>query len=391
MPKNSTILLGLNKSSSFEASSLRKYGNKIVYIGPGKNADEITLKTKTYKLDTRKGVDDFVLTLGLSSAQSKKIADAIYSAEIDIKDELARLASVLAEMEKNRTGPNRIIISGHSVGSNSFWGDDNGFLEFKDIKKLIAAMPVAANMIEDLHLSACYSGSKQDLSEWLNVFPKLTTIWAYDGSAPGSYSGAVAHLSRWDKATRGSVLELNRLVAEKTRKGENVAVWSKKNGYQSKASQGLPDLLQRVQNAEPVYQSYFLGDQTVVNTQTGALREYYNDLQSLVGHSLSTASQRATYGERIQITIRLIYFDKKIKAKFSSHYAEAIKKGYNSLSKSAPNFSKLSRKACLQEIDNYVSELAKQSSASIEATKLKDLLVEGLKGLDPKHIPTNWI
>ena len=277
MSQDTTILLGLNASSSYEAAELRKHGNKIIYIGPGKQ-DQITLNKITYDLHTKKDIESFSGSLDLSMSKTQGIANTIHSTGANIRDELAQLALEFSKLEKNGSTVNRLIISGHSVGNNQFWGDDNGILTFADLKALTKAMPTAAGKLEDIHLSACSSGDSRELKRLRSIFPNLTTIWAYDTSAPGSYSGATTHLSRWDKATRGSTLELNRIIAAKTRKGDNVVVWSKNGGYQSKVSSALRDLLRRIQAAEPTFQAYFLGDRTVSNTQTGPLRDYYNDL-----------------------------------------------------------------------------------------------------------------
>jgi hypothetical protein len=257
------------------------------------------------------------------------------------------------------------------------------------IKKLAEALPNAAAKIEDLHLSACYSGKEEDLKEWRNIFPKVTTIWAYSGSAPGAYSGATVHMSRWDTATRDIKLELDRSIVAKTRKGHNVAVWSKRFGYQSKKSQVISEIVSRIRNSESMYQRYFSGNQVVMSTQTGPLREYYNELHDLIGHALVTNELRIYYLPRLKTTIRLIYFDKKIKKKFAEHHKSIIASGYKELGVIAPDFSKLSRKQCLKAIQEF--EGASTSSSMNEVIKLKEELTYGLKELRSSHIPDNWI
>jgi hypothetical protein len=39
----------------------------------------------------------------------------------------------------------------------------------------------------------------------------------------------------------------------------------------------------RIQTQQATFTAYFLGEQVVAYTQTGPLRDYYNDIQSLLG------------------------------------------------------------------------------------------------------------
>ena len=390
MTDDAIIFLGLNPSASDEAQSLRKQGNKVIFIGKGKIPDRITHKKIKYNLSSRLGIENYIRTLGLLPAQNIKLVNAINTAGYDIKDELGEFVAILAKMEKTNKGPSRLVLSGHSIG-NIFWGDNNGSLEIQNVKEIANTLLKAAALIEDLHISACYSGKERDLRSWRNVFPNVSTIWAYSGSAPGSYTGATIHLSKWDKATRGSKTALDRAIAEKTRKGQNVSVWSKKFGYQSKNSTAILDLLNRITNpnAERTYLLYFSGVSNVIDTQSGPLRNYYNDLQELVAHPLVTPTQISIYRPRLETTIRLIYFDKTIKKKFSSVYANEFNNAYRLQGKAQPNFSKLSRKECLAEIARF--EQAAVANSSPEVTRAKELLVHGLKNLESAYIPENWI
>jgi hypothetical protein len=157
--RDTIVLLGLNKSAKYEAEELRKKGNKVIFIGQGNTADQIKFKGNNYSLATRSGITDFVKTLGLSPLQETKLVSALEIGSSDIRDELAQLAIHWTEFEKKGSGASRFILSGHSI-ERSFWGDDNGILDMGVIKKLAEALPNAAAKIEDLHLSACYSGKE---------------------------------------------------------------------------------------------------------------------------------------------------------------------------------------------------------------------------------------
>lgn len=382
------IFLGLNPSAIDEARSLRNQGNKVLFVGRGGTPDSITHARKKYNLRLSSDVEAFVKTLGLSSDQSQKLSSAINMASSDIKDELAQFIAILSQMEKRNSGPGRLVLSGHSLG-DYFWGEHNGSLEIEKIKEIAEALPGAAALIEDLHLSACYSGKERYLTSWRGVFPNVSTIWAYSGSAPGTYSGAKKHLSIWNSSTKGNKIKLDRSIANNTRKGKSVAVWSKFFGYQAKGSSAINDLISRINSAEPTYWSYFSGQSIVQNTQNGPLRDYYNDLQELIGHELATPSQLNQYRARLETTIRLIYFTKSIRGKFSSHYAAELSSAYKTLGVPKPDYSKLSRKECLDKINKF--EQAAASNHSPDVAKVKELLVHGLKNLEKAYIPSNWI
>lgn len=386
--QDSIIFLGLNKSAAHEVQTLRNQGNKIHFIQKGKATDEITLNKTRYDLWSRPDIARFTDALNLTPSQKNSVVSAIQNAGSDIRDELAGLTVIFAEMQKKGAGPSRLVISGHHI-DGSFWGDHNGMLEVDNVKAIAKAFPVASKLIEDVHLSACYSGNERALGTWRSIFPNASTIWAYAGSAPGSYSGATVHLSRWDKATRGDVVGLKRSIVEKTRKGKNVAVWSKKFGYQKKGSTALGDLVRRIVSFEITYKEYFLGNKVVTNTQSGPLREYYNDLQELVGHSLSTPTQLNIYQPRLAQTIRLIYYNKSVKAKFLQHYSTKIGAAYKSLGKTLPNYNSLDRKETLREISKYEAFVKVKPTPEVDA--VKGLLTSGLRDLSSLLIPDNWV
>lgn len=385
---DSIILMGLNKSSEHEAAALRAKGNTVHYIGDSAAPNKIRHNGKNYNLSNRSEISAFVKTLGLNSAEETNLISAIENGGPDIRDELAQFASVLTELEKKGATTTRFILSGHSIGT-TYWGDGNGMLEISDVKKVAASIPNSALIIEDLHLSACYSGKEKDIKEWRKVFPNVKTIWAYSGSAPGSYSGATVHQHRWDGATRGVVEDLDRSVAFRTRKGKNVVVWSKKSGYVSGAGVSITVLENRIISAESTYQAFYNGTRNVVDTQNGPLRHYYNDLQALMGHALVTPSLQNRYRPRLEAAIRLIYFDKKIKSKFASHHAALINRGYRALGMAPPGFAGITRKQCLDRIREFSRRAGSSSSPDVQ--KLKDELVNGLKELKSSHIPSNWI
>ena len=385
------LLIGMNPSSSYESTQLRLLGNKVEYIGDSPSDDVVIKSGRTFNLRNDTHLKEFVDLMGLPPGQADDVRKVIKSAGTDAQDELANIAWVWAAAERADPDPipKRLIISGHNVGV-AFWGDLNGELDITIFGKLARALPKASKQIEDLHLSACYSSSENFMQQWRKVFPGVKTIWAYSGSAPGSYSGATRHMALWDNATRGDSAALDRLLAKGTRKGNNVAVWSQIHGYLAAPQIAFRDLDAMVIRQEPLYNDYFSGAREVVDTQTGPLREYYNHVQAMLQHPDLPGGRSLALKDRRDATIRLIYYNKSIKKNFASNNRLLIEKGYQAVSKPIPDFALLSRKDALIAIGVFERIIAGGMSHP-DARNLLPHLTEGLRDLKATHIPSSWI
>ncbi len=393
---NDVLMVGMNVHGKDEAAELRRRGNNVTFIGDGFADDQIKGKDaqgnlRTFDLRNDAGINDFALSLGLSGEQTGKVADAIRSAGPDARDEVAALAREFAKAERGGTIPSRMVLSGHNVGSG-IWGDDNGKLSWDILGKLTDAMPRAARQVEDLHLSACYSGGQPAMERYRAMFPNAKTIWAYTGSAPGAWSGAMTHQTRWDAATRGTRDELHRAIAEGSRKGENVAVWSERLGYMDgNPPQALDTVRGDFDRRADAWAQHVSGDAAVANTQAGPLREYYNSLQRLLQHPELPAAERPELEARRDRTIRLIYYSATVGPKFHQCYADQISEGFTALGMTAPNFATLSRKDALAQIAAFEARLGQAQPAPELAARLLPLLTEGLRDLNPSRIPDGWV
>jgi hypothetical protein len=394
LARDDILFVGLNPTSPHEASQLRKRGNGVVFIGDAAKPDTVAANGKTYDLSREDQLTAFAGLLGLPSGQTKDVQDAIRSAGSDARDEIASVAWMWATAEKGGHVPGRFVLSGHSIGER-FWGDNNGRLQRDSVHKLAKAMPKAAAQVEDLHLSACYCGGLTDLLVWQQIFPNVSTIWAYSGSAPGSYTGAVDHLHLWDMATRGDKRAIDRTIADKTFKGEYVAVWSKVHGYVEKqAPRPLVDLQRAVQAGEATFASHFKGDANVADPQSGPLRDHYNDVQALWQHPSLPVADRPRLEKRRDATIRLLYFDKSVKKNFARQHAGLIRDGYRGVGLTAPDFAALSRKKALESIAAFETAFRRTANSPPAARSLLIALTSGLRDLEagsPPQIPETWI
>jgi hypothetical protein len=265
-------------------------------------------------------------------------------------------------------------------------------LRFDTLGKLAEAMPRAARSVEDLHLSACYSGGQPLMEKYRAMFPNVKTIWAYSGSAPGSYSGAVTHQARWESATRGTKADLDRAIAERTRKGENVAVWTVAHGYNDgRPPAPLSEVRQAVQRNQPTFDRFMSGQEAVADPQTGALRDFYNQVQRLLQHPELPRAEHAPLEALRDTTIRLLYYSKTVAPKFAEHHAATIRAGFEAVGMTPPDFKSLSRADALAQIAQFEQKLASTTPRPAAADRLLPLLTNGLRDLKPSHIPEAWI
>jgi len=387
MTTNNTILfIGLNPDATNEVQSLRSHGNKVDFIGNSKKADQVLIAGKVYDLSTEDGRNALLGAMTLSSLQQDIVTKVITDAEANDRDELGKLALRWAAFEKTDVYPSRMVVSAHHAGGSFYWGDKNGGIALKQVKSLASVFPKAAGSIYHLHFSACYSA--RSMMDWSGAFRNLQTLWGYKGSAPGSASGATVHLRIWDTQTRRNPQRLNRDAAKRTRKGENVAVWSRTFGKEEGVVMDIATLRANEVAGRTTYQDFFAGNQIVAQTDSGPLRDYYNTVQALLNHSDLQAAERPALETKRDTTIRLIFYQKEIRKKFQSTHAAAITAGYQAVGLPVPNFATLDRKQALGVIQDFKAKVG--SSAPAAATTCRRL-VEGLRDLDPRIIPTTWI
>jgi hypothetical protein len=385
--RGAILLIGLNPDSTHELRGLRATGSRVLFVGNAKTADVIMVGGRPFNLTSAEGRQALFSTIKLSDYQRSIVDPVLADAYRNSRDELGQLTMIWASTERGLVMPNRLVLSAHHAGTSEFWGHSNGIITFDQIKKLVTAFPKARDAIQHIHFSACYSASR--MMSWTTVFPNVLTIWAYGGSAPGSYTGAEAHLRIWERATRTDGAQLHRSSAGKTRKGTNVTIWSRKYGLETEVEESIETLRAREASDRHVFQEFFDGLQNVVDTDNGPLRDYYNDVQALLNHSALEASERPALEKRRETTIRLLFYQKDIRAKFQQNYSSTLKAGYAALKLEIPNFALLDRRQALAAVVEFQKMLGKTPPSA--AKQCLDLLTLGLPDLDPRYIPANWI
>jgi len=386
--RDAIILVGLNPTAAEEAQALRQLGNEVTLIANARHSGWVSARGRRFDLTDAGQTDSFIRLLGLSVPGRELAARTLRDADRDMDDELGQLAWAWARAEHSGTLPGRMVISGEHVGSGMFWSRTaSGYLRISDLATLAEAFPRVARGIEDLHTSACQSAN--EVFKWQAIFPNLKTIWAYAGSCPGTFSGAAKHLAIWDKATRGPAKTVDRLLAQGTRKGGNVVIWTPLSGLTTGEVSDLAELRARIAAGNATFDQYFDGLINVTDTQGGPLRDYYNWLQEALRHDDLPEAERHTFEKRRDSTIRLIFYDVRVKARFANEYKALIAKGFTSLGLTAPDFGRLPRKDAIAAIAAFEQKADERSIETAEA--LRGPLVDGLLQLSARYIPENWI
>jgi len=199
-------------------------------------------------------------------------------------------------------------------------------------------------------------------------------------------------MARWDSATRGDAGSLDRALADRTRKGENVAVWSAQRGYlDGNAPAPLADVQAAVQRGQPTYERFSRGDEAVSNPSSGPLRDQYNQIQRLLQHPELPRSERPTLEAQRDATIRLLYFTKNVAPRFQDTHGAAVRDGFGALGLSAPNFASLSRADAMRAVSEFERKASSTSPLPAAAQRLLPLLTDGLRDLSSTRIPDSWI
>jgi hypothetical protein len=124
--------------------------------------------------------------LNTSSMDAEKKYYQFQDKQQSIPDQLkATLEEIKAQEGKIKS----FAVSGHN-GGGSFSGA-KGHLGRQEVGNLIAQYP-EINEVSSLLLLGCYTGVKNEVSNWKSIFPKVSLIAGYDGSAP-AYSRPQGH------------------------------------------------------------------------------------------------------------------------------------------------------------------------------------------------------
>lgn len=389
-PKAKVVFLGMNGGAKYEATNLGKWAPEgVTFIGPRKLQDRALVGGKLVDLATEDGRLAFARSLGLSGPATAQLQQTLAMTEDWGRDEMAQLARVFAEAERGERSIERLVLSGHSLGAG-LWGDDNGEISWKALQSLCETFPSAARQVKDVMVAACYAGGRTQMERFKVMFPKVQSLWGYSGSAPGSASGSIWHMKRWEAQTRGQrAPTVNRASVQHLRKGENVAVWTEAKGYDNgQPKRPLAAQMSDYARTRDLVPLYLSGAKQMTNPGQGPLREHYNNLQSLLQNPELPEAERAPLNHERALVIRLIYYP-RVATYFAETHGEAINRAYRLVDRPAPNWSQLSRAQALAEILAF--QRASANAPEPAVAQIEALLTEGLRDLSPERIPSAWL
>lgn len=383
--KNGIVYMGLNHYAHDESrklNELNRGAGGAVSAKPQTKQDHIKKGGVEYNLTTEAGAAQYIATLGLPDHIAIQTAEFLHGAGSKARDELAQFVRILSEAEMGERKIDRMVLSGHSVGSQ-IWGDDNGKISFDQLEELFQIFPKAAAQVQHVMLSACYSGGEVGMNRYQGMFAGAESVWAYHASSPGTWTGAMDHMGEWEKATEAGkdASGVDPDLAKGFRKSENVATWNKEDGYQGDKPMNFYQIRSSLDSNEQMFQNHMQGKEEVTNPQAGPLREYYNMIQRAINHTECPSEYRNQMLERRDQTIRLLYFN-LICTKFQAHHMQTLKRDHQEAGMEVPNFSNMTR----AEVLAHIQELATYSDS--ESVRL---LQEGLGQLDSEVIPTSWV
>jgi hypothetical protein len=383
--KTGIVHVGMNKYASAESAHLNRLNRDdggAVGIRDQKDQDQLSWGGKKYDFTSLEDCAHFVATLGLPDQTAVSASEFLHAGGQHSRDELGQMIRVWSEAELGARRMERVVLSGHSVGSQ-IWGDDNGEISFETIIELSGLFPKAAAGVKHLMLSACYSGGESDMAQYHSMFPNVESIWAYHDSSPGTWSGAMDHMTGWEGATESGdeASGVDPELAGRARKAKNVSTWNKDDGYQGGQPMTIWDLQNSLSSSDSMFQEHFSGASEVTDSQTGPLREYYGVIQRFISHPEASGSELTTYQGRRDITIRLLYWG-LLRGKFAEHFKAELDSGYQELGQAAPDFAGMSRADAVKHIDEILGAGAEGRLAEI---------LTGLRDLDPTVIPNTWL
>ncbi|MBK8010118.1 MAG: hypothetical protein IPK13_02125 [Deltaproteobacteria bacterium] len=399
-PRTPIVYLGMNDGASYEVAALKRAGASVTHLGSAKNQDGLEHEGRWFDLTDADDRRAYAEALGVVGMRGRELARLINEADDYGRDEVAALARTLSEAESGARCLDRLILSGHSDGG-SIWGDDNGLLTWDLIGELMALFPRASAQVRALMIAACYSGGESTFAQLRTALTGLDSMLGYDESAPGSKVGATTHLVRWAEATtpngsRGeSESSLRVDLMSGTRKGQNIAVWTRENGYQvNRVRSPLEVDESRYEATRTAIASIVEGETDATDGPNGVLRTHLNNVHHVLSHPDLPEHQRAVLEREAQRMPRLIHYD-AVRRRFAETYAREIAAGYGAAGMEPAPIERLSRSEAVRsmyELDRVRVDRSRRDNANAEPIdRLYLLLRKGLLDLDPAVIPASWI
>lgn len=339
--KNDRILyVGMNEDSGArEAAALRATGATVSAVHAS-DAGVVTLGGRSFDVSDEQGVQAFTGALAAAYAlgpeQTSAIGQALRSQYPSARDELAKIALAWAPGEAGGAIPSRLVLSGHHIGDS--FGGASSHLATDAVRALAEAMPSAANQIEDVHFSGCFTERDvKDPALWQRAFPNLRTMWGYAGYAP---LAPVTHLAAWERLTRGRAEEVRHAsVAPHA----GVVVWSRRGEVVGE----VPSLAERREardRADAHYADWLSGARRTGDPYDPAARGDYAAYQRIAASPDASPRERAEAAARAAVMFRVRFYEHGVREGFARTYGAEVASACSAIGVSAPDFGALGRR-----------------------------------------------
>lgn len=410
--RDSVVYVGLNDSSTeAELNAIRKGKPGITPVTSDGDKNVRSKRDDSYfvtvpgkkghpvDLATRKGREEFLKSQDLPAGTVKKLEKLLADAPTGFRDELAGLIVAWAPAERGGQGATRLVLSGHSGGDGLYGetGEDKEKLTVELLGELARAMPKAAGQVEDLAISACSCGGRDQVEQWRSAFPNLKTMLAYVTSSPDVTQGSSVELEKWEKLTRGDARELAPAGFN-----PNAATWSVKNGYLTPNSIDVAKVRKTIAELQPLWDRVKTGELPMDADTKTKMNRYRTALRQLSGADNAEVSgeERAKSFTQARSVLFAVHYD-EWKGKFQKKYGAMLGKAYDQLGLERPakGFDKMTRAEAVTEVDRvikamnkagYPGELADQTEVLRALRRFDTEARIGKHGRD-EVLPTPWI
>jgi hypothetical protein len=378
-PNDRILYVGMNEdSATVERGALASRGASVDEV-TSEAASAVSFDGVAYDLADPAGATHFAAAVGaaygLEPKQVAALGAALVRAPWNGRDELARIALEWAPAEAGAAIPSRLVLSGHS-SSGLLWGRSS-VIDYVSICELARALPKAAEQIEDVHISGCFTEAEvQEVARWTLAFPNLLTLWAYREYAPAA---ATAHLLDWEIATRGRTAKLSEhLVASHP----PVTAWSSLGGVVG-SGMSLGDRRSQRADADLRFEAYFTGDRRIAHAHQPDAERDYGAYQLLAAHRDATPAEHAASAARAAVMLRLRFYEQSIRGELANKHGAAIDAALSRVGLPPADFATLSRKDALAVIDAYDARVRDPSDPVSR-------LFWGVRELRSDVIPEGW-
>jgi len=279
------VHIGMRPESSREAAALATAN-----VGPGggvhairafESDGAVTLGGRRYDLTSAAGQTAFRDALvrdGMSTERADRFLSAVAKQGYQSRDEVAALGLALHKAGKGELSVSRLVLSGHS-GGRSVGGDGTGTLTFDSVRELADVFPEGAGRIRHIAISGCFSADLDQVESFRKAFPRLDSVWAYDGFSPSAERGAPAHLRAWEGMTDGDS------PAAVDPRMHDAMTWNARDGYQWQSPKPLAEVEAKATVTAGVLDEYRSGRRSSSLAPSDPdLRQHYSALRQLQNH-----------------------------------------------------------------------------------------------------------